>query len=89
MSAPVYSVAFAPDGRRIASGSYDKTVRLWDAPPAGAELACLRGHTGRVTSVATYPDGRRILSGSDDQTVRWDGTRGRAGLPPRAHRRGQ
>ena len=40
-----------PDGRRIVSGSYDKTVRVWDAD-SGRELACLRGHDERVTSVA-------------------------------------
>ena len=68
----VLSVAFSPDGSRIASGSYDKTVRLWDAS-SGQELAVLRGHEGSVWSVAFSPDGSRIASGSADGTVRlWD-----------------
>ena len=59
----VNSVSYSPDGRRIASGSADKTVRVWDAE-SGAELAVLRGHESRVTSVSYSPDGRRIASGS-------------------------
>ena len=79
------SVAYSPDGRRIVSGSRDKTVRVWDAA-SGAELACLRGHEELVSSVAYSPDGRRIVSGSADKTVRvWDAASGAgAGLPPRA-----
>jgi hypothetical protein len=65
----VTSVAFAPDGRRLASGSRDKTVRVWDAA-SGAEVARLHGHGDRVMSVAFSPDGRRIASGSVDGTVR-------------------
>ena len=69
---PVVSVAFSPDGSKIASGSWDNTVRLWDAEN-GEQLAVLRGHEGRVASVAFSPDGSRIASGSNDVTVRlWD-----------------
>ena len=72
----VTSVATSPDGRRIVSGSFDKTVRVWDAE-SGAELSVLRGHEDSVTSVATSPDGRRIVSGSFDKTVRvWDAENG-------------
>lgn len=71
-SKEVLSVAYSPDGLRIASGSYDETVRVWDMA-SGAELAVLRGHEGAVHSVAFSPDGLRIASGSDDYTVRvWD-----------------
>jgi WD40 repeat protein len=72
----VTSVAYSSDGRRIVSGSNDKTARVWDAA-SGAELACLRGHENHVTSVAYSPDGRRIVSGSYDKTVRvWDAASG-------------
>ncbi|KAJ6527949.1 putative WD-repeat protein, partial [Mycena vulgaris] len=75
-SAWVKSVAFSPDGMYIVSGSYDYTVRLWDAA-SGAHLGTLKGHSGGVNSVAFSPDGTHIVSGSDDNTVRlWDAASG-------------
>ena len=72
----VASVAFDSAGRRIVSGSWDETVRVWDAEN-GLELACLRGHESKVTSVAFDSAGRRIVSGSDDHKVRvWDAESG-------------
>ena len=68
----VASVAFSPDGRLLASGSWDRTVRLWDVQ-TGRTLRTLTGHTHMVTSVAFSPDGRVLASGSGDGTVRlWD-----------------
>jgi hypothetical protein len=70
-------VAFSPDGTRIASGSWDKTVRLWDAA-TGKEIRSLSGHSAHVNSVAFSPDGTRIASGSLDNTVRlWDAGTGK------------
>ena len=63
----VLSVAFSPDGKTIASGSYDKTVRLWNLN--GQLLKTLLGHSNTVWSVAFSPDGKTIASGSDDKTV--------------------
>jgi DNA-binding beta-propeller fold protein YncE len=84
----VSSVAFSPDGTRLASGSLDNTVRVWDAR-SGQQLLALKGHTDTVTSVAFSPDGTRLASGSDDQTVKvWDARSGQQLLALKGHRGG-
>jgi len=66
---PVYSVAYSPDGKLLASASADQTVKLWD-PVRGACLATLTGHRSEVNSVAFSPDGEIIASAGDDGEVR-------------------
>lgn len=66
----VMSVAFAPDGTLLVSGSADRTVRVWDARSGLVAAEPFEGHTEWVWSVAFSPDGTRIASGSFDQTIR-------------------
>ncbi|KAK3946936.1 hypothetical protein QBC32DRAFT_112172 [Pseudoneurospora amorphoporcata] len=71
-SGTVYSVAFSPDGQRLASGSWEDTIKIWD-PASGSCLQTLKGHSGTVASVAFSPDGQRLASGSGDKTIKiWD-----------------
>ena len=72
----VWSVSFSPDGTKVASGSYDKTVKLWDVT-SGECLQTLEGHSNSVNSVSFSPDGTKVASGSEDETVKlWDVTSG-------------
>jgi hypothetical protein len=57
------SVAFSPDGKILASGSEDNTIKLWEVN-SGRELRTLRGHSGPVNSVVFSPDGQSLASGS-------------------------
>ncbi|KLU93067.1 hypothetical protein MAPG_12010, partial [Magnaporthiopsis poae ATCC 64411] len=61
----VRSVAFSPDGQKLASASDDNTVKLWDAATGACE-ATLEGHNNRVRSVVFSPDGQKLASASDD-----------------------
>jgi dipeptidyl aminopeptidase/acylaminoacyl peptidase len=63
------TVAFSPDGTRLAAGAGDRTVRLFDVA-SGRETRVLRQHADWVQSVAFSPDGARLVSASRDRTAR-------------------
>jgi WD40 repeat protein/serine/threonine protein kinase len=67
-----HAVAYAPDGKLLATGGDDHTARVWDTA-TGRELICLRGHTHSVRAVAWSPDGKLLATASEDGTARiWD-----------------
>ncbi|MEU2281385.1 AAA family ATPase [Streptomyces sp. NPDC013178] len=72
----VYLTSFSPDGRLLATASYDRTVRLWDVSDPTRPKALgqpLAGHTSWVSSAVFSPDGRTLASAGDDGTIRlWD-----------------
>src|SRR5438046_1096049 len=65
----VCSVAFSPDGKTLASATWDTTVKLWDLR-TGNEQATLKSHRDSVGSVAFNPDGKMLASASDDKTIK-------------------
>jgi len=83
----ISSVAISPDGTRIVVGTFDNSLRLWDAKSGQALGLPFEGHEDIVYSVAFSPDGHRIVSGSADKTLRlWDAETGRQiGKPLQGH----
>src|SRR5262245_13580552 len=71
-SSLVWTVAFSPNGKQLASASEDRTVKMWNAG-SGAALQTLEGHSDSVRVVAFAPDGKQLASASKHKTVRlWD-----------------
>ena len=81
----VSACAWSPDGQRLLSGSWDNTLKVWDAA-TGEALLTLTGHTSVVNTCTWSPDGQRLLSGSFDNTLKlWDAATGEALLTLTGH----
>ncbi|HYW19729.1 MAG TPA: hypothetical protein VE956_10530 [Nodularia sp. (in: cyanobacteria)] len=65
----VSSVSISPDGKTLASGSVDNTIKLWNLE-TGTEIRTLKGHESLVYSVSISPDGKTLASGSKDKTIK-------------------
>lgn len=71
-SETIIDLAISPDGDRVATASFDKTIKIWDAAN-GMELLTLAGHNDGASAVAFSPDGKQVASGSYDRTIKiWD-----------------
>src|SRR5205807_2415843 len=88
----VHSMAYSPDGKRLASGSQDSTVKVWDGQ-TGQELVTFKGHAGAgdeywpgVNSVAFSPDGKRLASATIGGSMKvWDAQSGQEVLSKNAY----
>ena len=67
----IKSITFSPDGKYIASGGADNTIKLWSVD-TGQQIKSLEGHTSNIQSIAISPDGKFLASGSadSDNTIR-------------------
>ncbi|NJM63330.1 MAG: WD40 repeat domain-containing protein [Oscillatoriales cyanobacterium RU_3_3] len=65
----VKSISFSPDGKTLASASFDRAIKLWNVAD-GKEIATFEGHRDRVNDVHISPDGKTFVSASEDATVR-------------------
>jgi hypothetical protein len=65
----IYSIVLSPDGKTLASGSYDQKIKLWDVE-SGKEISTLHGHNGAVFGLAFRPDGKILASASADRTIK-------------------
>jgi WD40 repeat protein/serine/threonine protein kinase len=78
----VASAAVSPDGRLVATGSWDHSAKIWDASTGHAIRKLLNGHAGYINSVEFSPDGKELLTASDDGTARiWDVATGQPSGP--------
>jgi eukaryotic-like serine/threonine-protein kinase len=68
-NAAMGSVVFSPDGKRLASATWNVTVKVWDAA-TGQETATLKGHTNNITRVEFSPDGKRLASADSDGALK-------------------
>lgn len=72
----IYAAELSPDGKLLATGSYDQKVKLWNVE-TGAEVRTLYGHNDAVYDIAFHPNGQILASASGDRTVKlWNVTTG-------------